>query len=168
MTIGEDKVVYLTYTLKEANDDGPVIQEVTEERPFVYLIGQGGLLPAFLSNIEGLKKGDKFNFVLPKEDAYGVPSQERVLELDKKVFEIDGKVDEDILKVGEMIPMEDQEGNALNGIVAEVKDDSVVMDFNHPLAGMDLYFTGKVIDVRDATKEELEHGHAHGPGGHEH
>jgi FKBP-type peptidyl-prolyl cis-trans isomerase SlyD len=168
MTIGENKVVSLTYVLKEAKKDGPVIQEVTQDRPFVYLIGQGGLLPAFLTNIEGLKKGDEFDFVLEKDDAYGAPSQDRVLELDKKIFEIDGKIDEDLLKVGEMIPMEDQEGNALNGIVSEVKDSSVIMDFNHPLAGMDLHFTGKVIDVRDATEEELNHGHVHGPGGHEH
>lgn len=168
MTIGDNKVVSLTYILKEANEDGPVIQEVTEDRPFVYLIGQGGLLPAFLTNIQGLKKGEEFDFVLQKEDAYGLPSEDRVLELDKKIFEIEGKVDEEMLKVGEMIPMEDQQGNPLNGIVSEVKENSVIMDFNHPLAGMDLHFQGKVIDVRDATEEELEHGHAHGPGGHEH
>lgn len=158
----------MTYTLREKNKEGELIQEVTENRPFVYLIGQGGLLPAFKEQITGLKKGDEFNFTLSKEDAYGVPSEDRVLELEKKIFEIDGKIDEDMLKVGEMIPMEDQAGNPLNGIVAEVKDDSVVMDFNHPLAGMDLYFSGKVIDVREPTPEEVEHGHAHGPGGHEH
>lgn len=168
MQVGDKKVVSLTYTLREGSEKGEIIQQVTSERPFVYLFGMGGLLPAFKSQLEGLKKGDEFGFLLPKKDAYGDPSQDNILELDKKVFEVDGKIDESILKVGEMVPMEDQEGNPLTGIIAEVGDNSVKVDFNHPLAGLDLHFSGEVIDVREPTKEELEHGHAHGPGGHEH
>mgnify|MGYP006293348807 CR=1 FL=1 len=168
MQVGDKKVVSLTYTLRDGNEKGDIIQQVTNEKPFVYLFGMGGLLPAFKTHLEGLKKGDEFSFVLPKEDAYGTPNADHVIELDKKVFEIDGKIDESLLKVGEVVPMEDQEGNPLTGIVAEVKDSSVKVDFNHPLAGMDLHFSGVVLDVREPTPEELEHGHAHGPGGHQH
>lgn len=161
MKVGDKKVVSMTYTLREGNDKGEVIQEVTKERPFVYLFGQGGLLPAFKDKLNGLKQGDEFSFVLPKEDAYGVPSEENILDLDKKIFEVDGKVDDKFLKVGEVVPMEDENGYPLTGIIVEVNDDSVKMDFNHPLAGLDLHFKGEIIAVREPTAEELEHGHAH-------
>jgi FKBP-type peptidyl-prolyl cis-trans isomerase SlyD len=168
MTVGNNKVVSMTYILKENNAKGDIIQQVKEDRPFVYLFGKGGLLPAFKKNLEGLKKGESFDFILEKEDAYGVPSSENILKLDKKVFEVDGKFDEEMIKVGEIIPMEDDKGNPLSGKILEIGDDYVVVDFNHPLAGMDLFFEGKILEVRDATPEELEHGHAHGPGEHHH
>jgi FKBP-type peptidyl-prolyl cis-trans isomerase SlyD len=168
MTVGDKKVVSMTYILRENNANGDIIQQVNEDRPFVYLFGMGGLLPAFKANLEGLKKGETFDFVLAKEDAYGVPSSENILRLDKKVFEVEGKFDEEMIKVGEVIPMEDEEGTPLSGKIVEIGDDYVAVDFNHPLAGMDLFFEGKIIDIRDATPEELEHGHAHGPDGHHH
>jgi FKBP-type peptidyl-prolyl cis-trans isomerase SlyD len=168
MKVADRKVVSMTYILRENNAKGEIIQQVKEDRPFVYLFGMGGLLPAFKENLLGLKKGETFDFVLEKENAYGIPSSDNILKLEKKVFEVDGKFDEEMIKVGEIIPMEDQEGNPLSGKVMEVGDDYVAVDFNHPLAGMDLFFEGKIIDIRDATPEELEHGHAHGPGGHQH
>lgn len=166
MNVGENKVVSITYSLREDDANGELIQEVNEERPFVYLFGQGGLLPAFKSNLEGLEDGDIFDFKLSKENAYGVPSDENIIDLQKKMFEVDGKVDESLLKVGEAVPMEDQNGMPLMGIIVEVGDEVVKMDFNHPLAGMDLHFSGKVLEVREPSPEELEHGHAHGPEGH--
>ncbi len=83
------------------------------------------------------------------------------------MFEADGKLGE-IVKVGNFLPMKDQEGNPLQGLVQEITDEHVRMDFNHPMAGKDLFFSGEVIEVREATTEELEHGHVHGPGGHQH
>ncbi len=145
-----------------------MIQKVTEDRPFVYLFGIGGLLPSFKANLEGLNAGDDFSFVLQKNEAYGLPSDENIIRLDKKIFEIDGVFDEDAIRVGEIIPMEDEQGYPLSGKILEVADDSVLVDFNHPLAGLDLYFEGKILDVRDATHEELAHGHVHGPHGHHH
>lgn len=168
MTVGDKKVVSMTYTLKENSASGDVIQEVTEDRPFVYLFGMGGLLPAFKSNLNGLKKGESFGFVLNKEDAYGIPSSDNIIRLDKKVFEVDGQFDDEMIKVGEVIPMEDEEGYPLSGKIVEIGDDYVAVDFNHPLAGMDLYFEGKILDVREATAEELTHGHAHGLHDHHH
>jgi len=86
-----------------------------------------------------------------------------VLNLPKNIFERDGKIDEGLLQVGARLPMVDQEGNQMNGLVVEVKEDHVVMDFNHPLAGKDLHFAGKVEAIRDASAEELVGGHAHNP-----
>lgn len=158
----------MTYTLREESATGQMIQKVSEDRPFVYLFGIGGLLPSFKANLEGLNVGDDFSFVLKKDEAYGLPSDENIIRLDKKVFEIDGVFDEAAIKVGEIIPMEDEQGYPLAGKILEVEDDNVLVDFNHPLAGLDLYFEGKILDVRDATTEEMAHGHVHGPEGHHH
>jgi len=168
MTVGENKVVSMTYTLREESSTGQMIQKVTEERPFVYLFGIGGLLPSFKANLEGLNAGDDFSFVLQKNEAYGLPSDENIIRLDKKIFELAGVFDEAAIRVGEIIPMEDEQGYPLSGKILEVAEDNVLVDFNHPLAGLDLYFEGKILDVRDATHEELAHGHVHGPHGHHH
>lgn len=168
MTVGENKVVSMTYTLREESPTGQMIQKVTEDRPFVYLFGIGGLLPSFKAKLEGLNAGDDFSFVLQKDQAYGLPSDENIIKLDKKVFEIDGVFDDSVIKVGEIIPMEDEQGYPLSGKILEVGDDGILVDFNHPLAGLDLYFEGKILEVRDATSEEMAHGHVHGAHGHHH
>jgi len=168
MTVGENKVVSMTYTLREESSTGQMIQKVTEDRPFVYLFGIGGLLPSFKANLEGLNAGDDFSFVLSKDEAYGLPSDQNIIRVNKKVFEIDGVFDEAAIKVGEIIPMEDEEGYPLSGKILEVADDNILIDFNHPLAGLDLHFEGKILDVREATREELAHGHVHGAHGHHH
>lgn len=168
MTVGENRVVSMTYTLYEESATGQMIQKVTEERPFVYLFGMGGLLPSFKANLEGLNAGDDFAFVLQNDEAYGLPSDENIIRLDKKIFEIDGVFDENAIKVGEVVPMEDENGYPLAGKILEIADDSVLVDFNHPLAGLNLYFEGKILEVREATKEEIAHGHVHGPHDHHH
>lgn len=163
MKVGNQKVVSLTYELRQNDAAGEIIQKVEKDRPFVYLFGVGGLLPKFEESLSGLAVGDKFSFSLSAEEGYGQPSEEAIIDLDKKIFEIDGKIDEDLLKIGNQITMQDQNGNPLDGIVMEITDDAVKMDFNHPLAGMDLHFSGDILEVREATKEEQNHGHAHGP-----
>jgi FKBP-type peptidyl-prolyl cis-trans isomerase SlyD len=168
MIVGENKVVSMVYTLREHDATGPVIQEITEERPFVYMFGKVGLLPAFKDNLIGLHKGDAFKFILTRDEAYGMSSQENIIRLDKIIFEIDGKFDETMFKVGDFVPMEDEDGNPLTGKVLAIEDSKVLMDFNHPLAGLDLHFEGKILDVREPSEEELDHGHVHGPGSHEH
>ena len=168
MTVGENRVVSMTYTLREESATGQMIQKVTEDRPFVYLFGMGGLLPSFKANLEGLNAGDDFAFVLQKDEAYGIPTNENIIRLDKKIFEVDGVFDENAIKVGEIVPMEDENGYPLAGKILEIADDSVLVDFNHPLAGLNLYFEGKILEVREATTEEIAHGHVHGPHGHHH
>jgi FKBP-type peptidyl-prolyl cis-trans isomerase SlyD len=168
MKIGKDKVVTLTYVLRYNDNNGDIIQEVKEDRPFVHLFGNGTLLPKFEANLDGKSPDDEFAFGLEPEDGYGAFTDEAIIELDMSIFEKDGKVDDELVKVGNMITMQDQEGNPIDGRVLEIKTDKVVMDFNHPLAGKKLHFSGKIIDVRDATDDELSHGHVHGPGGHHH
>ena len=161
MNVGENKVVSMTYVLREGGQNGPILQEVEKDRPFVYLFGSGGLLPAFKSNLEGLAESESFSFLMEKMEAYGDPKPENVIDLDKEIFKVDGVLDESLLVVGQVVPMEDEDGYPLTGTIVDVKDDTVTVDFNHPLAGLDLHFSGQILEVRDATPEELEHGHAH-------
>ncbi len=168
MKVGKNKVVTLTYTLRFDNNEGEVIQQVNDDRPFVHLFGNGTLLPTFEANLDGLEAEGSFAFGLTPKDGYGDFTDEAIIELEKSIFEKDGKVDEELVKVGNMITMQDQEGRPIDGRVMEVKDDKVIMDFNHPLAGKDLHFSGKVLEIRDASEEELSHGHVHGEGGHQH
>jgi len=159
MIISNDKVVSLSYMLK-VNDE--IVDNAVAEHPLVFMYGRGQLLPLFEENIKGLKVGDSFEFSVSCEDGYGKVNEMAVVELPKDIFIIDGEIPADLLEVGKSLPMRDNEGNALNGMIVDIKDDVVVMDFNHPLAGQDLFFNGKVEDIRDATAEELEHGHTHG------
>lgn len=158
----------MTYVLTENDVQGNLIQEVTKDQPFVTLFGAGSLLPKFENELEGLQAGDTYGFALNSKEGYGEVNPQAVVELDKKIFEVDGKIDEEMVKVGNTIPMQNDQGQPLSGLVKEVLADKVVMDFNHPLAGVNLYFTGEIIDVREASDEEIAHGHVHGPGGHQH
>jgi len=161
LTVEKNRVVSLIYELRTESFDGEIVETVDESNPLVFLFGRGNLLPKFEEQIKGLKKGDSFNFSIPCEDAYGEIDEEAVIDLPISIFEIDGEIDEDLLQPGNVIPMQDEAGNRIDGMVLEVSDSRVTMDFNHPLAGADLYFSGKITDVREATEEEIIHGHAH-------
>lgn len=165
MHISPNTVVSLSYTL--TLDSGEIADQADEKRPFVFIHGVGQTLELFDKNLEGLKMGDHFNFSINADDAYGIPMPERIISLPLSIF--DGPdVPADLLTVGNVIPMQDQDGNPLTGTVLEVDAEKVLMDFNHPMAGQNLHFTGNIIGVRAATPEELDHGHVHGPGGHHH
>ena len=163
MKIENNKVVTLVYQLQEDSKDGQVVEKVEKDKPFVFLYGSGHMLPKFEENLAGLEPDQSFEFSISSDEAYGDVQDNAIVDLPKNIFEVDGELREDLLQVGQVIPMEDNEGNQLNGIVKEVGESSVKMDFNHPMAGKGLYFTGNIIDVREATEEEVEHGHAHGP-----
>ena len=158
MKISKNKVVSLSYELRLDGKDGEIIETVDANRPLIFLFGADSMIPGFERNIENLKTGDNFAFLLNCEDAYGPALEEALVEIPKTAFLVDGEIDNDMFFEGNAIPMMDSEGNRHNGVVAEVKDNTVVMDFNHPLAGDDLFFSGAVIDVRDATSEELRCG----------
>ncbi len=115
------------------------------------------MLPEFEKNLYGLAIGDKFDFVLTSEQAYGQRQDDAVLELPKDIFKNEeGVFDSSIVYEGNTVPMRDTEGNTLHGSVLEVREDVVVMDFNHPLAGETLHFEGTIIDEHEATAEEIE------------
>lgn len=155
MKVEKNKMVSLIYELRESNSDGRLIEALDETRPLTFLYGTGRLLPVFESNINSLDKGDIFRFELNSDMAYGEKREEMIVNVPIAVFESDGKINEDICQVGNEVPMMDTEGNPLNGIINEITDTHVKMDFNHPMAGLDLFFSGKIIDVREATTEEL-------------
>lgn len=161
MIVEKNKVVSLSYQLKV---EGETVETVTDDSPMQFLFGAGNLLPKFEENLDGLKQDDLFDFNMVSEDAYGAVNKDAIVDVPMRAFEVDGKVDNEMLKAGNHVPMLDQSGNRLNGLVVQVDTEFVTMDFNHPLAGDDLHFTGKVIEIREATADELEHGHVHNPG----
>ena len=168
MTVSQNKVVSLTYELKIDNASGEVVDVADASQPLVFLFGAGNLLPKFEDNIANLKANDTFEFTLQAADAYGELSQEAIISLPIDIFRVDGKIDPDMLRIGNVIPMQDNEGHPLEGVVKAVEENAVIMDFNHPMAGKTLHFTGSILDLRDATQEEISHGHVHGPHGHHH
>ncbi len=155
MKVETNKVISLSYELKV---DGEVIETVNADKPMQFIFGSGYLLPKFEANIVDKNVGDDFEFTLVAIDAYGENNADAIVELPKHIFEVEGKIEENLLTVGNVLPMSDAQGNRLNGTIEEVRDDVVVMDFNHPLAGADLHFKGKVEAVRDATQSELMNG----------
>jgi FKBP-type peptidyl-prolyl cis-trans isomerase SlyD len=167
MKIAKDAVVSVTYNLKAGATGSTVeeIESVDETNPLVFLFGSGMMIPGFETNLDGLTKGDSFNFSIQPADAYGSVDKEAVVKLPVEIFKVEGVIDFSILKIGNLIPMSDQSGNMLQGRVLAYDEKEVTMDFNHPLAGKDLHFTGTVVGVREATPEEISHGHVHGEGG---
>ncbi|WP_139921695.1 peptidylprolyl isomerase [Hymenobacter sp. DG01] len=168
--ISENKVVTITYDLSvtDENQEKVLVESAEEDAPMVFLFGHSGLPEEFERQLDGKQAGDSFTFSLTPEQAYGDYDQQAVVDIPKNVFEIDGQIDEEMLQVGNFLPMADNQGHHMQGKVVDIGADSVKMDFNHPLAGMVMHFDGKVAAVRDATREELDHGHVHGEGGHHH
>jgi len=156
MKITKNKFVSVTYDLHVGDDDERELMEsATEDRPLQFIFGMGAMLPAFEDNILNLETGDTFTFTLPPVQAYGEFVEEHVTELPKAIFEQDGKFDNEFIKEGVTLPMINSEGERINGSVLEIKENVVVMDFNHPLAGETLHFSGKVLDVHEPTPEEI-------------
>lgn len=164
MIADKNNVISIVYELRSGSKDGEVVESLNSSNPLTFLFGTGGLLPKFEEKLTGLSSGDNFEFLLRSEDAYGPVVENAIVNVPQTVFEVDGKLDENLMKVGNMVPMMDAEGRRLNGKVMAIEGDAVQMDFNHPMAGNDLYFKGEVTDIRTATEEELSHGHIHGSG----
>ena len=155
MKVDKNKVVKLAYELVV---DGKVADKATQDRPLDYIHGTHMLLPKFESEVEGKEPGDSFEFTLTPAEGYGEVDQTQIIDLPKTAFMVDGKLMEEFLVVGQMVPMMSQDGRVVQGIVREVSDDSVKMDFNHPMAGKTLNFKGNIVEVRDATEKELTEG----------
>jgi FKBP-type peptidyl-prolyl cis-trans isomerase SlyD len=168
MKIEKNKVVTLLYQLSENDQNGNIIEKLDENRPFTFLFGHGNLIPGFENNVANLSIGDSFAFQVLPEDGYGTYEEENIADLPIEIFMRDGKVDTEILKIGNIVPLQDDKGHVFQGMVKHIGLEKIKIDFNHPLAGKTLYFSGKITDLREATPEEIEHGHVHGPHGHNH
>jgi FKBP-type peptidyl-prolyl cis-trans isomerase SlyD len=168
MTIQDLVVVSLNYKLSN-HTTGEKIEETTTENPMVFLFGVGGIIPEFEDNIRGKQSGDLFEFSIKAENAYGEENEDMIAMIPLNVFSEEGEeLDTEVFQVGAIVPMSDSEGNHLRGTIMEITPEYIKMDFNHPLAGTDLHFAGEILSIREATQDEIDHGHAHGPGGHHH
>lgn len=155
MKIDRNKFVSLTYELRSGGVDGELKEKAVKETPLTFVFGAGMMIQKFEDNLMGLEKGDSYEFVIEHLDAYGPVMEDRIVDLPKSIFEVDGKIDESILYEGNVVPMMDASGNRMNGTVVAISEDTVKMDFNHPLAGQDLCFKGEVLEVREASEQEL-------------
>ncbi len=168
MNIQKNHVVTVHYTLTEDTIDGELIEETYNSDPLEFIFGVGMMLPSFEEYLENKVAGDSFAFVLEPQDAYGYYEDQAVVEIPIGSFADEtGDVDRSKLSPGSPLQMNDQEGRLYHGLVLEEKEESIVVDFNHPMSGRTLHFKGEILTIRDATETELEHGHVHHEG-HDH
>lgn len=146
-------VAYKLYSIEEGERDFE--EEAPAAHPFQFISGLGMVLDSFEEQLVNLKPGDKFDFTIAAENAYGEYDEQHVIDLPKNIFMIDGKFDAERIKEGAIVPLMTSDGQHINGSVVEVQADTVVMDMNHPLAGCDLNFVGEVVTNRPATNDEL-------------
>lgn len=160
------KYVELGYDLYEVSPQGEKLMHQTDANDpekIIFGVTRGMIRPLEVA-IDGLEPGGEFDVTVKAEEAFGPHDPEQIVTLEKDVFEVDGKFDADTVKPGAVLPMMTADGYRINGVVTEVTDKEVKMDFNHPLAGKDVRFKGKIITVRDATPEELQPAHGCGCG----
>jgi FKBP-type peptidyl-prolyl cis-trans isomerase SlyD len=174
MKITNNSVVGLTYELKVSKEEEniesvPFSVEVRDkEDPFYFLFGNSGLPEKFESYLEGKGQGEPFNFIILANEAYGEADDELIMALPKSQFNAENGFEPEMLEEGNFLPLVDDNGYPMQAKVLKDLGKEVLLDFNHPLVGFDLHFDGEVYEVREATAEELEHGHVHGEHGHQH
>ena len=152
----EHKYITLAYKLYTVEDGSKgLIEQTTNDEPFEFITGLGMALDEFERQVSALQKGEEFAFTLTPEQAYGEYFDNRVVEMDRNDFVVDGRFDEEHVFQGAFIPLQNEQGDRFMGHVAEITSDKVVIDLNHPLAGQELEFNGVISDTRDATDEEL-------------
>lgn len=158
MSISPNKFVRVSYDLYVGGEnERELMEQATAERPLEFIYGMGMMLPDFEKELFGLATGDTFDFVLSSEQAYGERQEEAVQELPKDIFvNENGEFDASVVFEGATLPMYTPDGQTVQGSVLEIREDVVIMDFNHPLAGETLHFIGKVLDEHEATAQEIE------------
>ena len=161
MALESNKVVSISYTLKD--NEGNVLDEAGNDNPFAFLSGQNQILPKLEEQINQMLIGSKKTVSLTAEDGYGVYDEKAVRQVKRSDFP--EKMD---IQEGQKYMADTGEGRHMPFIIKAIEGDEVTIDFNHPLAGVNLEFEIELLNVRDATDEELIHGHVHGPGGHHH
>ncbi len=160
MQISKNSVVSIDYILTDAK--GEILDQSSEGHPLAFIHGTGQLIPGLEKALVGKAKGDALKAEVPCAEAYGIRDNSLIQVLPKSDFE---EIEE--LEVGLELEAESEDGIRII-TVTKVEGDTITVDGNHPLAGVDLTFDVKIVDVREATQEELGHGHVHGPGGHHH
>jgi len=157
--VQNDLVVSMEYTL---HVDGKVLDSSEGQEPLEFLAGASNIITGLEREMTGMKIGDSKDVVVSPEDGYGVMDEEAYMDVPRTEFPEDMPI-----RPGVEMEMSDDDGNPMYARIDSVEDDTVTLNFNHPLAGKELHFSVKVVGLRAATKEELEHGHAHSAG-HDH
>lgn len=155
MKITENKVVVMTYELEV---EGKIVDKAEENAPLDYIQGTHMLIPKLEASVEGKEAGESFECTVTPDEGYGEYDLKKVFDIPKESFMINGEIRDDLLEVGRFIPMLNSAGEVCQGMIVEIKDKDVTMDFNPPMAGKTLHFTGKILEVRDATEKELKEG----------
>lgn len=148
-------VAYSLFVKDEEDVEETMVEQCSEDHPFVFISKLGVVLPKFEENIEAVATGSNFDFVIPCQDAYGEFEDELMFDVDKNIFYIDGKFDTDRIYEGAVVPMQGEDGSRFNATIIEIKDKEVTIDLNHPRAGQSLHFVGAVVENRPATNEEV-------------
>ena len=161
MTIENNKVVTLEFTVKNA-DTNEVIESSEGGDPLLYLHGHSNLVPGLEKELAGKQVGDKYDVTVSPEEGYGVRDESLVQEVPKEAFQ-----GVDNIQVGMAFTADGPQGPVVVE-VTKIEGETVTIDANHPLADVTVGFSGEIKDIREASKEELDHGHVHGPGGHHH
>ncbi|MDX2457346.1 MAG: peptidylprolyl isomerase [Gammaproteobacteria bacterium] len=160
MQIANNHVVVLNYILKD-NDDN--ILDKSDDGSFCYLHGASNIIPGLENALTGKTTSDNFSVSIPPEEAYGIHDEAKSQDVPRDMFP-----PEHDIEAGMQFNAEGPDGQTVMVTIKKVADDTITVDGNHPLAGITLNFDVTVMDIRDATAEELEHGHVHGPEGHQH
>lgn len=160
MQVSAQKVVSIHYTL--TNDGGEVVDSSQGHEPLAYIHGEGNIIPGLEKALSGMSAGDTVKVSIPPEEGYGLRDEGLIHAVPRQAFH---GVDE--ILPGMQFHTDSRDGGQLVTVV-EVQGDTVILDGNHPMSGQTLHFDVEVTDVREATAEELAHGHVHGPGGHHH
>lgn len=162
MRIAQNRVVQMHYKLTD--EEGNTIDTSEGQEPLAYIQGIGNVIPGLEDALEGKAKGEKLQVTIAPEDGYGPRVDEMVQTVAKEGFKSD---EGEELVAGMQVQIETNNGPSI-AMVTKIEGEDVILDLNHPLAGVTLNFDIEVVDVRASTEEEIEHGHVHGPGGHHH
>lgn len=161
MEVAENNVVGIEYTLTDS--EGEVLDTSEGRGPLAYVHGKGGIIPGLEEALAGKVVGDELKVVIPPEKGYGPRNNQLLNRVPKEAF--GGKLE---FELGLQFPVQDQNGQPRMVTIVHIEEDAIVIDANHPLAGVELTFDVKIVEVREATEEELQHGHSHGAGGQQH
>ena len=163
----KNNVISVDYKLFKDTAEGEMIESTEGQQPLVFLAGKGQMIPDFEAKVIDLNAGDSFSFGIKADNAYGQRVEEAIIDLPQDMFLQEGELVKEIV-VGNVLPLQNQDGQVHPGKILEVGETTIKFDMNHLLAGQDLHFTGTVLEIREATAEEMDHGHVHGAGGVEH
>lgn len=162
LEVTDDLVVSLAYTLRD--DEGAVIDSAGDEEPLEFIQGHGQIIAGLEEELYGMTVGAEKSVVIAPEDGYGLYDPEATDVTPLEMFPADFDLEE-----GMLLELHDEEsGETVEAYVSEIRDDEIVLDFNHPLAGQTLHFDVKIVGLRPATESELDHGHVHGAHAHGH